>query len=278
MVRREPGPGDLLNRAGVVGDPAGHSLSPAIHRDGYATVGLDWDYQAYTVPADEFAGFVRARRHDPEWVGLSVTAPHKEAAVAFGEPDEPTRLLGVGNTLVFGDRPTVHNTDVPGFVRAWRAHDLVAPNRAAVVGNGATARSIVLALAGLGAREVVILARVPERASGVLALAETLGLTAHVLPLGTDPGAVDLVANTVPAAATAPHAEQLADRTRAVFDVVYDPWPTPLGAAAERAGRIGLNGLDLLAGQAVDQFFLFTGQRITFERARSAAGRALAER
>ena len=144
----------MLRRSGVVGDPAGHSLSPAIHRAGYAAVGLDWDYQAYTVATEEFGGFVRARLHDPEWVGLSVTAPHKEAVVSFGEPDEPTRLLGVGNTIVFGDNPTVHNTDVPGFVRAWRAHGLEAPRRAAIVGNGATARSIVLALAPRSIRPV----------------------------------------------------------------------------------------------------------------------------
>lgn len=268
----------MLRRAGVVGDPAGHSLSPVIHRAGYAAVGLDWDYQAYTVGTEEFGGFVRARLYDPEWAGLSVTAPHKEAAVAFGEPDEPTRLLGVGNTLVFGDRVSVHNTDVPGFVRAWRAHGLDAPRRVAVVGNGATAKSIVLALAGLEARQVVVLARAPERAAGVIALARMLGLEAEVLPLGTDPGAVDLVANTVPVAATAPHADQLAARTRIVFDVVYDPWPTPLGAAAQREGRIRLNGLDLLAGQAVDQFFLLTGHQITFELARSAAGREMSRR
>ncbi len=268
----------MLRRAGVVGDPAGHSLSPAIHRAGYAAVSLDWDYQAYTVAPEEFGGFVRARLDDPEWVGLSVTAPHKEAAASFGEADEPTRLLGVGNTLVFGDRARVHNTDVPGFVRAWRAHGLDTPRRAAVVGNGATARSIVLALAGLGAREVVVLARAPERAAGMIELARMLGLQADVLPLGSDPGQVDLVASTIPVAATAPHADQLAARTRAVFDVVYDPWPTPLGAAAQREGRIGLNGLDLLAGQAVDQFFLFTGRQITFAQARSAAGREMSRR
>jgi shikimate dehydrogenase len=63
-----------------------------------------------------------------------------------------------------------------------------------------------------------------------------------------------------------------------VFDVVYDPWPTPLGAAAQREGRIGLNGLDLLAGQAVDQFFLLTCREMTFEQARTAAGREMSRR
>ena len=36
-----------------------------------------------------------------------------------------------------------------------------------------------------------------------------------------------------------------------VFDVVYDPWPTTLAAAADRAGARVLDGLDLLVGQAV---------------------------
>ncbi|GAA4902615.1 shikimate dehydrogenase [Tessaracoccus lubricantis] len=262
----------------MIGDPAHHSLSPAIHRAGYEANGLDWRYEAITVSAEELDGFVRARLYDPAWAGLSVTAPHKEAIVAYGEPDEPTRLVGGGNTLVFGPHPKVYNTDVPGFVRAWRAHGLDRPRSAAILGNGATARSLVLALAGLAAREVVVLARRPERATSILELTRALGLSAEVRPLGEDVGPVDLVASTIPASATAAHAASLASGTRVVFDAVYDPWPTPLGTAAEQAGRVSLNGLDLLAGQAVDQFFLLTGHEVTFEDCRSAAGRELKRR
>ena len=180
----------MLRRAGVVGDPAGHSLSPAIHRAGYAANGLDWAYAAYTVAPSELEGFVGERIDDPAWAGLSVTAPHKEAILAFGEADEPTRLLGAGNTLVFGaDGARVFNTDVPGFVRAWRAHGLSAPRRAAILGNGATARSILLALAGLGVTDVTFLARRPERAVEILDLASILGVRAAVRSLDEGPGA-----------------------------------------------------------------------------------------
>ncbi|NHB86037.1 shikimate dehydrogenase [Tessaracoccus sp. HDW20] len=261
-----------------MGDPAGHSLSPAIHRAGYAANGLDWSYDAYTVAPNDLAAFVQARIDDPAWAGLSVTAPHKEAILAFGAADEPSRLVGGGNTLVFGADPTVHNTDVPGFVRAWRAHGLEAPRSAAILGNGATARSIVLALAGLGTREIVVLARRPERARSLTDLAGLLGMTAEVRPLAERPDHVDLLASTIPAAAAAPHAGRLAGSAGAVFDVVYDPWPTPLTAAAEDHGLVVLNGLDLLAGQAVDQFHLLTGRRVTFEQCRSAAGRELSRR
>lgn len=278
MVPGQQRQGTVLRHAGVIGDPAAHSLSPAIHRAGYAALGLDWDYEAFTVPPAELAGFVEERLGDPTWAGLSVTAPHKAAVLAFGEPDEPTRLLNAGNTLLFGGTPRVCNTDVPGFVRAWRARGLTAPTSAAIVGNGATARSILLALAGLGTREVTLLVRDIGRAKACLDLAATLGLTARVSLLGERIERVDLVANTIPAAATAAHAEALVAQAKAVFDVVYDPWPTPLGRAAQLAGVAALSGLDLLAGQAVDQFFLLTGQNVTFEACRSAAGRELSRR
>jgi len=44
-----------------------------------------------------------------------------------------------------------------------------------------------------------------------------------------------------------------------LFDAIYDPWPTPLAAAASRAGVPVVSGLDLLLGQALSQFEQFTG-------------------
>ena len=44
-----------------------------------------------------------------------------------------------------------------------------------------------------------------------------------------------------------------------LFDALYDPWPTPLAAAARDAGCRIVSGLDLLLAQAVGQFEQFTG-------------------
>ena len=259
-------------RCALIGDPAGHSLSPAIHRAGYATSGLDWTYEAISVAPDELDSFVRGVLDDPAWAGLSVTAPHKEAICAYGEPDHVTSLVGAGNTLVKHPRgATIHNTDVPGFVRAWRAHGAPPLRSAAIVGNGATARSLMVAMAGLDVQEVVVLARRHERAAALMDLGMALGVATQVVEMAEPIGGLDLLASTVPAAATRPHAEAWAAAAHVLFDVVYDPWPTPLGEAAARAGRLALNGLDLLAGQAVDQFHLLTGCTVTFEGCLRAA-------
>jgi shikimate dehydrogenase len=64
-----------------------------------------------------------------------------------------------------------------------------------------------------------------------------------------------------------------------VFDAVYDPWPTPLADAVRDAGRGRmLNGLDLLAWQALYQVELFTGQTVPVAILLDAAHEALARR
>lgn len=266
-------------RCAVIGDPAEHSLSPAIHRAGYESTGLDWTYEAITVAPGELDAFVAGVLANPAWAGLSVTAPHKERILSFGEPDHVATLVGGGNTLVKHSRGvTIHNTDVPGFVRAWRALGSPPLCSAAIVGNGATARSLLAAMAGLDVQEVLVLARRPERAGALVALGVALGVAIRVVGLPEPVGRVDLLASTVPAAATQPHAEAWAEAASVLFDAVYDPWPTPLAEAAAKAGRLSLSGLDLLAGQAVDQFHLLTGRTVTFEGCRRAAEAELLRR
>jgi shikimate dehydrogenase len=89
----------------------------------------------------------------------------------------------------------------------------------------------------------------------------------------------DVVVSTIPA--TAQSAQVLAAVAGApvVFDVVYDPWPTPVAAAARADGRVLVGGLDLLLWQAVDQVRAMTGRFDVPVAAMREAGEAgLAER
>ena len=67
--------------------------------------------------------------------------------------------------------------------------------------------------------------------------------------------------------------------TPVVFEVLYDPWPTPLAASAAAVpGRLLVGGLDLLVHQAVLQFELFTGVEGPLSSMRAAGEAALASR
>jgi shikimate dehydrogenase len=63
-----------------------------------------------------------------------------------------------------------------------------------------------------------------------------------------------------------------------VFDVLYDPWPTPLAASATDTARTLVGGLDLLVHQAALQVELFTGLPAPLATMRDAGERALAAR
>ncbi|MSS45479.1 shikimate dehydrogenase [Cutibacterium sp. WCA-380-WT-3A] len=261
----------------VIGHPIAHSLSPAIHRAAYQFLNLDWTYQAIDIASGGLGAFIDGI--DDSWRGLSVTMPHKVDVVGLGQTDSTVDLLGAANTWVrCGKNAIVRNTDVTGAGIALRANGVTDVGTVVMLGAGATARSVLAATIDLGARELVVMSRSRQRSTEILELAHRLGLHVSWQPFGADPPQCDLVVSTVPASSLLTRAGDLAARTKAVFDVIYDPWPTPLTVAGEAAGITVIDGLDLLAGQAVDQVRLMTGRQVPMRLLRSTAQNALTER
>lgn len=248
-------------RCAVLGFPIAHSLSPALHQAAYAHLGLDWTYDRHPVVADELADFVAGC--GPDWRGLSLTMPLKEAALALGEVDEVAELAGGANTLLFepDGRRRIANTDVGGLVNALTAAG-ISPQGATILGAGATARSTLLSLARLGVDGVTVVARTPSKATALAPLAESLGVRLSIQPWAEPVRASDLLVSTVNAGAADGRADELAAAAGAVFDVIYHPWPTVLAQAAASRERVVLNGLDLLVHQAVLQIELMTGSTV----------------
>lgn len=254
----------VTTRCAVIGHPVAHSLSPVLHRAAARELGWDLAYEAVDLTPAEAPGFVSGL--DPsEWAGLSVTMPHKAMIVEHGEPDDLVRLLGVANTLALRPTPIVRNTDVTGAVRALGLHGIAEVPDAVVLGTGATARSMLAALARVGCRRVEVRGRSRERAAALGALGEALGI--EVRPaLHTDPvDHASLVVSTLPGTAQGSLVAELTalvDAADAAFDVSYDPWPSVVAREASARGRPVVSGLELLAGQAVDQVRLFSGRDV----------------
>ena len=269
-------------RCAVLGSPIAHSLSPVLHRAAYAELGLsDWTYDAVEVREDSLAGFLDGL--DDSWRGLSLTMPLKRTVLPLvDEVSKRAELAGAANTVVLeGGRRVVDNTDIPGAAAALRERYAGPVGSAVVLGGGATATSLLLALTELGCREAVLAVRDPARATETV---EAVGrhpdaprlevVRLDEIGAGTNP-ACDVLVSTIPAAA---QTSDLLDRLplpAVTFEVVYDPWPTPLAAAA--AGPL-VSGLDLLVHQAVLQVELMTGRSVEVEVLRRAGEAALAER
>jgi shikimate dehydrogenase len=252
-------------RCAVLGDPIDHSLSPVIHRAAYAALGLDgWEYDAERVPPGGLAAFLDDL--DPEeWRGLSLTMPLKREVVPLlGSYDEWVRATGACNTVLIEPDGSRHglNTDVTGALMVLGEHD-VPMEHAVVLGGGATAASMLLALAERGMRRATLVVRDADRAGETLHAVAAHGSapTVEVALLDeVETLAGDVLVSTVPASAQVPGVIAAVAEIPVVFDVVYEPWPTPLAAAAEKSGRTVLSGLDLLVAQAVNQVVAMTGR------------------
>jgi shikimate dehydrogenase len=269
-------------RCAVLGDPVDHSLSPVLHRAAYAELGLDWTYEAIRVPSGGLAGFVDGL--DEAWRGLSLTMPLKREVLPLLTSRDPwAELAGSANTLLLDEDGGRHglNTDVPGAIAAIRAVSQAPVTSAVVLGAGATAASVLLALAELGCRTATLAVRDAVRADATLSAVARHPRAPRVTTTTLDGlgGVVaDIAVSTIPAEAqTAALVDALRD-VPVVFDVVYDPWPTPL-AASVGADRVLVPGLDLLLWQAVDQLRAMTGRfDVPVDAMRRAGLAALAER
>lgn len=276
-----------MPRAGVVGQPIAHSLSPLLHRTAYDALGLsDWSYGAAEVGPGGLAAYVD--RLAPDWVGLSVTMPLKEEALALAvERTATARLTGAVNTLTRGPAGwRGANTDVVGLVEALRPalSTASAPTQAVVLGSGATARSALAALAQLGVRRVTLVVRDQARPA-TIEQARAQGLAIEVRREGdvTDAAlSAHLVVSTLPAHA----ADAVADAVlasaegsspgpegRVWLDVVYAGWPTRLAQVGTRMGVQVVSGVDMLVHQAAAQVSAMTGHPAP-TAAMLAAGRA----
>jgi shikimate dehydrogenase len=262
--------------------PAGHTVSPAMHRAALAAAGVAGSYDALDVPPAGLPAAVAALRRPPWW-GANVTVPHKTAVVPLLDELAPAaRRLGAVNTIVRrGDRLVGDNTDLPGFARALADLPLnLAGADVVVLGAGGAARAVVAVLADAGAR-IALHNRSRARAEALL---EALGWAAVDLLDDADladaaSGCDLLVQTTTVGMAGGPPGSPLPagalPRRGSVVDLIYRPSRTPLLAAAQAARLTVQNGLPMLVYQGGLAFEAWTGVPAPLDAMGRAAEAAL---
>jgi shikimate dehydrogenase len=231
-----------------------------LHTAAYRQLGLDWTYESVEVSGEGLAAYVGLR--DTTWRGLSLTMPLKRDVIPLLDSvDELATLTGSANTLLFGADGSRHgfNTDVFGITESFARLGHTAFEHVHVLGGGATAATAVVAAARLGARRVTVSVREPQRASPLTAIgrAAAVPVTIGVLDAAADVSS-DALISTLPNGVDAGvDFDEATRRSTVLFDVAYEPWPTPLAASWLEVGGTVVPGIDMLVHQAVMQVRVF---------------------
>jgi len=278
---------------GLIGYPVKHSISPHFQRAALDYYQLDICYEVWETSSGKLESMIAGLR-EPQNLGANVTVPYKEAVLPLlDDVDELASLIGAVNTIVKRDDKLVgFNTDAYGFIEALYQEGHFEPQgkRVVILGAGGVARAVSFALVREKAISLVIINRSLARAE---ALADSLrsyiaesGLETKVAALpwqsSTSGESFDhchLIVNCTtigmrysPREGQSPLSLEVIPKGVLVYDLVYNPYPTPLLQLAERAGAGALSGLAMLVYQGAASFELWTGREapvdIMLKRAR----------
>jgi shikimate dehydrogenase len=275
---------------GLIGANIMKSLSPALHEDAFAAIGVVGHYHLMDV--DRLAGrtlpALFAAAKTAGFSGVNITYPFKQSVIPLlDELTAEARQIGAVNTVSFSPtgRAVGDNTDRCGFrdnvietlgVKAIDGKPVV------LLGAGGAGRAVAFALLDLGASRVEVYDTDASRA--------TVDLIAHTAPdraraVMDLPSAVKGIAAIVNATPIGmlgipgtPMPLDLLTPQLIVADVIYTPIETALIAAARKLGCRVVTGDGMCVHQAAASFVRFSGRSPDLARMHQTFRRALAAR
>ncbi|NOY13927.1 MAG: shikimate dehydrogenase [Deltaproteobacteria bacterium] len=255
----------------LIGNPVGHSMSPAIHNAAFAATGQDFVYVACQV--EDVAAALAGMRALGNFRGMSVTIPHKiEVMKHVDEIAEVDRAIGSINTIVSDNGKLIGlGTDGPGALKALLDADISLDDKTVLmIGCGGAARAIAFTLAQQTELAELLMLDIDEPLLQGLAADLRRGtdrnISAQVMSTATLAAAMarsDVIIHCTPVGmhpkedATLIPAEFRPGQV--VFDVVYNPLETRLLKEAKARGCRTVSGVEMFINQAVLQFEQFTG-------------------
>ncbi len=258
----------------LIGNPVSHSLSPIMQNAALQYLGLDLIYIA--IPCkDEDLEIVLNSFKKINCKGLNITIPHKEKVFNLCSEISPiANKLKAINTLKLNSEKewSATNTDVEGFIYPLKNLNL-AKKKSIVLGSGGAARSVIQGLINLNLSTIAVISR---NKSSLNKLIKNFDNQIQLQGfLNNDDQAqilireADLIVNTTPVGMKAtkfennvlPYGEvfwrSLNSKT-IVYDLIYNPAPTPLLKLSAKKGCMTINGLKMLIAQGMKSISFWT--------------------
>ena len=263
-----------LKRFALLGEPLGHSLSPALHKSIYRQLEIDdASYRTVELPQERLKSFFTGFRVGG-FDGVNVTTPHKAAVIdLLDEVDSKAKLINAVNCIHrVNNKLTGYNTDLLGFSYSLRQLGLdIEGNSFAILGAGGSAQAVGAVLAEGGAKHVSIFNRSIEKTEALKATIAEINQDVEVDCKGfediSNNDDFDCVINSTtvgmsPNIDSSPVPDGFFSSNTLAFDLVYNPQKTRFLSQAEEAGCKTANGMQMLVAQAVYSVEIWMGGNI----------------
>lgn len=251
---------------GVVGNPVRYSKGKYLHNRLFLSHRLNAVYLPFLCDSvSEAAAFAKSLPVH----GLSVTMPFKESMLSVCSTLSPeSKRSGVVNTMIGKNKHFVgYNTDVVALLGRLQEEKLPDSFSVLVLGAGGAARASIVALLELDAMvsvlnrdsqkatllarrfRCVVVSRVPKTHYDVVINATSVGMSPHDKISPLTPLQLRSLSPTL------------------VVDWVHTPKMTHFMSIAKAQGIKVIGGMELFLLQAVEQYQLFVGKKISCETA-----------
>ena len=244
----EVGRGFIMKQYGLIGFPLVHSFSKRFFTEKFAYENIDAKYDLFELESGSDFPRLLAQH---EFSGLNVTIPYKQQVIAYlDELDETAAEIGAVNVIKFIRSNGVlrlkgYNSDAVGFEKSLTPHLLPHHRKALILGTGGASKAVAYTLKKLGI-EAVHVSRTKQPGCLTYDTLDREIMIGHKLIVNTSP------------VGTFPHSDECPaipysylDDTHFLYDLVYNPAETLFLAKGKEHGAKGINGVEMLAGQAV---------------------------
>ena len=258
----------------LIGNPVSHSLSPIMQNAALQYLGLDLIYIA--IPCkDKDLELVLNSLKKINCKGLNITIPYKEKVFNLCSEISPiaNKLKAINTLKLNAEKEWIAtNTDVDGFIYPLKSLNLK-NKKSLVLGSGGAARSVIQGLINLNFSKISVVSRNRTSLDNLIknfgnqikieGLLNNDDLTQNFIE------EADLIVNTTPVGTktaindsnTLPYGKNFwrsLNSKTIVYDLIYNPAPTPLLKFSDKKGCTTINGLEMLVAQGAKSLSFWT--------------------
>ena len=261
-------------KAGIIGYPLGHTLSPTIHNSAFKELGYNIDFQIWETEEKFLEEKIQSLRNK-NVLGCCVTLPYKKKVMQYLDNiDKSAKEIDAINWVINKDgKLSGYNTDWLGFINSIDFYKKSIKNKKAlIIGAGGSAKAICQGLIKGKVKSIIISNRTLKKAEEIKELFRDSQTKIQIMDFKelnnlTILETMDLIINTTSLGMTggpdpkrSPIDTSLLNTRALCYDLVYSPQITPFLREAKKNKIDTIGGLSMLVFQAASGFELLTNK------------------